>query len=247
LRKKKIGLAVMLNPSKEFNWMSFAAGIPARLGYDRKSGFLLTHKIRDEKYLGDAHEIDYNLRLVAQVGAKTADRSLGPLRLDDAQAAEAIAGLQIGSGDFIALHPFTSDPVKQWPLENFRALAVKLLAGYKMNLVIVGGKEEMSRSAEYFSGLDARAVNLAGKTSLPQLAAVLKKARVLISGDSGPVHLACCVGTPVVALFRNDIPGKGPVRWGPVSKGSLVIAKNNLDDISTGEVCAKVEEALDKK
>jgi ADP-heptose:LPS heptosyltransferase len=67
---------------------------------------------------------------------------------------------------------------------------------------------------------------------------------LLISADSGPVHLASCVGVPVVAIFRNDIPGKSPKRWGPGAKESIVIEKNNLYDITVKEVFEKVKEVL---
>jgi ADP-heptose:LPS heptosyltransferase len=75
---------------------------------------------------------------------------------------------------------------------------------------------------------------------LKQLAALLKKCKLLISGDSGPVHLAACVETPVIAIFRSDMPQKCAVRWGPSSEGSIVVQKNNLADISVEEVFEKV-------
>jgi ADP-heptose:LPS heptosyltransferase len=64
----------------------------------------------------------------------------------------------------------------------------------------------------------------------------------LISGDSGPVHLAASVGTNVIALFRNDMQGKGPERWGPWGANNIVIAKKSLLDISVEEVLDKVRE-----
>jgi ADP-heptose:LPS heptosyltransferase len=82
-------------------------------------------------------------------------------------------------------------------------------------------------------------VDLVNKTSLVELAQVLKQARLLISCDSGPMHLGAAVGTPVVALFRNDLPGKTARRWGPWGPGHAVIEKSRLEDIS-------VEEVLDK-
>jgi len=80
---------------------------------------------------------------------------------------------------------------------------------------------------------------------LLELAVILKNSKILISLDSGPVHLASCVDTPVLAIFRNDIPAKSPIRWGPRSKKSIVIAKNNLSDITVEEVFDKVKEVLE--
>ena len=68
LRKHQFDLCVVLNPTKEANWAVFWAGIPVRVGYDRKWGFLLTHKIKDTKHFGNRHEVDCNLELVGLVG-----------------------------------------------------------------------------------------------------------------------------------------------------------------------------------
>ena len=95
--------------------------------------------------------------------------------------------------------------------------------------------EELQKGA-LFNNLNGRIKNLTGKTTLVELASILKNSKLLISGDSGPVHLACAVGTPVIALFRNDIPGKGPKRWGPWGEGNVVIEKKSLLDISVDEV-----------
>ena len=72
----------------------------------------------------------------------------------------------------------------------------------------------------------------------------MKKANLLVSGDSGPVHLAAAVGTPVIALFRNDLPGKTAKRWGPWGEGHLVIEREKLEDITVDEVVNKVKEKL---
>ena len=87
-------------------------------------------------------------------------------------------------------------------------------------------------------------VNLTGETSVRQLAALLKQARVLVSGDSGPVHVASCVGTPVVAIFGSSIPGKSSRRWGPRSAGSVMVEKPRLEDISVEDVFIQVRSLL---
>ena len=114
-------------------------------------------------------------------------------------------------------------------------------------MVIIGGKEEARKESGLFNGCaGANIVNLAGQTTLTQLAALLKKCRFLISGDSGPVHLACCVGTPVIALFRNDIPGKSARRWGPREKNCVIIEKKLLEEITVEEVYNRIMEVLQR-
>jgi len=226
LRKYKFDLCVILNPTKEAHLASFWARIPIRVGYNRKMGFLLTHKIKDEKYLGLKHEVDYNLELVSLIGATTKDRSL---RLKIDKNPNFIAS------QFVAIHPLTSDPVKQWPLEKFKELALRLMQ-LGLKVAIVGnGKEK-----EYFDNLGENILNMINRTSLIELAGLLKSSKLLISGDSGPMHLAASVGTKVVALFRSDLPGKTARRWGPWGEGHIILESNNLSSISVKQVIDKI-------
>ncbi len=233
LKKKNIDIAVIMNPSKDTNIAAYLAGIPVRVGYARKWDFLLTEKQEDLKRLSQKHEVEYNLDLVKVVGAETKDKSLS-LKIEELESHRP-GGNPTGPVGLIAIHPWTSDPVKQWPVEHFRELALKIVRETDMGVVIVGGPEELQKSA-IFNNLDKRIRNLTGKTTLVELASILKTSKLLISGDSGPVHMACAVGTPVIALFRNDIASKGPKRWGPWGEGNVVIEKKSLLDISVEDV-----------
>jgi ADP-heptose:LPS heptosyltransferase len=247
LKRKNIDMAVMFNPSKELNIVTRLAGIPIRVGYDRKWGFLLTHKIKDKKHLGEKHEIEYNLELVSLVGAKTEDKGLS-ISVDDNIINDLLqdAGIR-GYDNLIAIHPWTSDPVKQWPLEYFYRLAQRLIRELNLSVLIIGGKDELDKDLYFRNNLRDNLINMTGRMALKQLAALLKKCRLLISGDSGPVHLACAVNIPVIAIFRSDIPAKCVRRWGPWGEGHMVIEKNNLSDISVDEVFTKVKERLRKE
>lgn len=246
LKRRNINMAVMLNPSKEFNIFTYLAGIPVRVGYNRKCGFLLTHKIEDKKYLGQRHEVEYNLELVGLVGAETKDSGLN-LTIDGNVVNNLLKYFNINNNSrLIALHPWTSDSIKQWPQDNFCALAKKLTKELNIKVIVIGGKEELGKSIELFSSFNDNLINITGRTTLKQLAALLKECKLLISGDSGPVHLACAVGTPVIAIFRNDIPAKSARRWGPWGEGHTVIEKNNLRDITVDEVFNKAKEALNR-
>ena len=230
LRKHKFDLGVVLNPTKEAHQSIFLAGIPVRVGYDRKWGFLLTHKIKDTKHLGNRHEVDCNLELVRLIGAKTFDRAL-KIKADDNLFKEFI-GQKV-----VAIHPFTSDPVKQWPVERFKELAQRITQEMKAKVVFVGRVQD-----RWIVPSDT--IDLINKTSLVELAVLLKRCSLLISGDSGPMHLAAAVGTPVVALFRNDLPGKTAKRWGPWGDGHTVIEKSSLNNISVEEVLYRVKERI---
>ena len=242
LRKKRINIVIILNPSKEMNILTYLSGIPIRVGYARKWGFLLTHKKEDKKYLGQRHEVEYNLELVGLVGAKTENQTLSLAINNDVPKDFNIENYE----NLMALNPWTSDPVKQWPADNFRELTKRLIRELNIKIVIIGGKEEFKRSIDLFDNFDNNLFNLTGRTTLKQLAALIKKCKLLVSGDSGPVHLASAVGTPVVAIFRNDIPAKSARRWGPWGEGNIVIEKERLSDITVDEVFNRVRRAFKK-
>jgi len=237
LRKQKFDLCVILNPTKEAHWAAFRAGIPVRVGYDRKWRFLLTHKLKDTKQLGNRHEVECNLELVRLIGAEAKDTTI------TLRAQEGLGKELIGQ-EMIAIHPFTSDPVKLWPQERFMELAGRLAQELNIKVVFVGRTEDgkgIERNKENLATLD-----LVNKTSLVELAGVFKQCKVLVTCDSGPMHLAAAVGTPVVALFRNDLPGKTAHRWGPWGKSNIVIEKSSLLDISVEQVLEAVRPWRDK-
>jgi ADP-heptose:LPS heptosyltransferase len=177
------------------------------------------------------------------VGAKTEDKTFS-IKVDDAKI-RGIFGQDIENcSSLVAVHPWTSDPLKQWPIENFVALSRRIAKELKKGVLIIGGNDEYGRSRVYFGDSEPGVFNLTAKTTLVQLAALLKKCKLLISGDSGPVHLACSVGIPVLAIFRNDLAGKAPERWGPWGAGNAVIEKNRLSDITLDEVFYKAKEML---
>ena len=246
LKKKGFAICLIFNPAKELHLLSFLAGIPMRIGYGRKWGILLTHKKADEKQDGDKHEIEYNLELAGLAGAETKDHSLSLNIGDDAMAAFLEKFSLRAVDKFIAIHPWTSDPLKQWELENFRELAQRAERELDLEVFVIGGKEEAQKFPRYFADLGEGILDLTGKTSLCELAALLKLSRVLVSADSGPVHLASCVGTPAIVIFRSDLPGKTSVRWGPRGCGNVVLEAPDLGRITVEEVWEKLKGALKK-
>ncbi|MCM8763221.1 MAG: glycosyltransferase family 9 protein [Candidatus Omnitrophica bacterium] len=246
LKKQKFDLAVMLNPSKEFNIFTYLAGIPIRVGYDRKWSFLLTHKLKDLKYLGKKHEVEYNLDLVSLIGISTNDKSIliNIDKQDEIFVDNLFKKYNISeSNNLVVLHPWTSDSVKQWPLENFKVLAKRLIEELFLKVIVIGGEEERGKSGVFTSDI-SDIINLTGELTLLQAAALLKKSRLLISNDSGPIHLAASVNTGVIAIFRSDLPEKSARRWGPWGEGHIIIEKADLSDISVDEVFNTVRNCL---
>lgn len=241
---------IVANPKKAYHAGAWLAGIPRRVGWNCKGGWLLTHRLEDRKRLGDRHEVEYNLDLVRALGCPTPPPPTVWLPQDDAQdrrIAQLVERQGLRSGELIvAVHPWTSNPRKQWSLPRMREVMERLRRLPGVRLAVIGGAEERTASARLLAppvaGLaesEPLAWDLVGRLSLKELAALLRRVRLLLSNDSGPMHVAAAVGTPVVALFGTADPGSHPRRWGPWGEGHTVIHKP-LEAISVEEVCQAV-------
>jgi lipopolysaccharide heptosyltransferase II len=237
-KEKRFDIAVIVNPKKEFHAAAFLARIPVRVGFDRKWGFLLTHKVKDLKYLAEKHEVEYNLDLVRALGIEPKDKRPVLAVSDSAGCLQEASLLGATGKHIIAIHPCTSNPLKQWPEESFARLG-DLLVENGYNIVVVSGLSEVKIARDVINRMGHKPIDLTGKVSLKELAVLFKSCEFLVSNDSGPVHIAAAVGTRVIALFGQRDPGGKPTRWRPYGEGHIVIAKENIEDITPEEV-AKV-------
>jgi ADP-heptose:LPS heptosyltransferase len=155
-------------------------------------------------WLPERHEVDRWCDLLRWHGVE-ADPT--DLRLD----VEPLRPPLAGTGACVVLHPGASSPARRWPVPRWVAVARALrVVGHPV--VVTGGSAEHAVAAEIAgrAGLPGDHV-LAGRTSLPELAGIIAGARALVSGDSGPAHLATAVGTRSVVLFGPTAPSL----WGP--------------------------------
>ncbi len=245
-RREHFDLVVIANPKKVFHAAAYLAGIPQRVGYDRKWGWCLTHRLADRKALGERHEVEYNLELVDSLGFSTSMPrwQLPPLEPEHTEILRLLEHQGIHpSESVIALHPWTSNPLKRWPLERFEAVARAIVASRPVKLVVIGGSEEVE-VARTVVARDWPVVNLVGQLTLRHLAALLQRTQVLVSNDSGPVHLAAAVQAKTVVLFGTSDPAAGPRRWGPWGSGHVVIWKPSVEAIIVDEVVAAVRRQL---
>jgi ADP-heptose:LPS heptosyltransferase len=119
-----------------------------------------------------------------------------------AQAGALLATLGIGAEErLVALQPGASGAIRQWPPEAFVQLGQALHERLGARIVVLGSAAESERSAHIVRAIGPAAIGTAGRTDLPTLAGVLERAALLVTGDTGPMHLAVAVGTPVVAFF----------------------------------------------
>jgi ADP-heptose:LPS heptosyltransferase len=248
MRRQHFDAAVISNPKKELHAAAAMAGIPIRVGYGRKWGWLLTRRIRDAKGIGERHEVDYNYDLVRALGWPAASPPWRWPRLE--READGVRRLLASQGirpsdPLLAVHPWTSHPRKQWPLPRYRELIRQAAGRLPERVALIGGPEERGRLEE-LAPLQAGVADLVGRLSLRELAALLQRARLLVSNDSGPAHLAAAVGTRTVVLFGTTDPATGPGRWGPWGEGHAVICRPSMEAIALEEVIAAVERALNR-
>jgi lipopolysaccharide heptosyltransferase I len=117
------------------------------------------------------------------------------------------------------MHPAARWATKRWPAERFAMLADRLMMEQGWRVILVAGAAERAQAESVGRLMHRPPLDLSGRTTLPQLAALLRRAALLVTNDSGPMHLAVAVGTPVVAFFGPTDPRK----IGPYGQGHLAL------------------------
>ncbi len=216
-REKKFDLAVDLQGLFRSGVISYLSGAPVRVGFKNGregSSLFYTHKVSVPHH--PIHAVDRYLLAAKVLGAVPSDPVCTiPISPLDEQFVEDLlreSGL-LPSQHFVALNPTARWWTKRWPIDRFAQLTDHVQDS-GMSVVVIGGEEDIPEIQRMQSLMRTHPVIVAGKTSLKQLAVLLSRAKLLITNDSGPMHLAVAVGTPVVALFGPT----DPVRTGPYSR-----------------------------
>jgi lipopolysaccharide heptosyltransferase II len=193
------------------------AGIPRRLAHARENPYgLLSDWVPETDAVADGmrHEVQRQLDLVRHVGWTTADPRLqfqpGDSRQDTARAQLIAAGLQCGER-YVVVHVGATAASRRYPAERFGAVAHEVARRSGRAMVFVGDGSELTLVAEARAAMGGTpSINLAGRLSLGELGAVIGGADLLIANNSGPMHLAAAMGTPVVALYALTNPQHTP-------------------------------------
>ncbi len=213
LRKEKFNRAVFFHGSKTRHWLASLAGI----------GEYWECTAQKEE-----HRIDSFLRGVEKFGVGADGKWM-----DFWPAGEARAGLDqllkeqgIAPGEsYAVVHPGGNWALKRWPAEYFSQWIYYFREKYPWKVIVCGTEGEKSLAEKIVSDCSGSGVvSLCGKTSLDQLALLLKEAKLLLSNDSGPIHLAASQETPILGLY-------GPTSsriTGPISKGKLKILQKDV-------------------
>jgi heptosyltransferase I len=170
----------------------------------------------------EVHALTRGLMLLNAIGIPTPSVDYDiPFGEADKLAARTLLNVQgvAGNRPLVAINPVALWETKLWLNDRFAALAGRLVRENDVDVVFTGGPADRPVIDTIVSMMTAPASNFAGRTNLKVLAALYQKAAVLVTTDTGPMHLAAAVGTPVVALFGPTAPW----RTGPFGDGHQVI------------------------
>jgi ADP-heptose:LPS heptosyltransferase len=156
----------------------------------------------------DVHEVERALSLAAAAGFRLAAGDPGDLRVD--VAPESVALPWPDEEPYVVVHPGASVPARAWAPERYRELVAELRR-QGQHVAVTGGAGEAALTA-YVSGDARETADLGGQTTFAGLASLLGRARLLVTGNTGPAHLAAAVATPVVSLYAPTVPA---ARWRP--------------------------------
>lgn len=197
----------------------------SRVGFDRglahmeHSYHVLDRRIAPPSM--EVHALDRNLVMIRALGVpvRRVEYRLTPGPPAERAVDRLLEGLDRRRGPLVAVNPVAQWPTKLWPEERFAALADRLGARYDAQVVFTGGPGDRGVVGRIAAAMGRPAHDLVGRTSLRELAALYRRARCVISTDTGPMHLAAAVGTPTVALFGPTAPW----RTGPHGPGHQVL------------------------
>ncbi len=212
LRQYHFDLAFVLDRSPMLTLLPWLAGIPRRVGPDSLGrGFSLTDRVAvSSSPIHLQHQVNIYLDLARALGLpvnhpRMRFETTKEQRLAALPPSPVRVALFPGGGS----NPGMELTAKRWPLERYRELARRLVYESGAEVILIGGPDDTALNEHLLEGLDVPAgaiLNLAGKTSIGQLAAQLERCALFIGNDSSPMHLAAAVGIPVIAIFGPTSP-----------------------------------------
>ena len=206
--------------------LGWISGAPIRIGFaNSREGSPWFYTERVPVPSPSMHAVDRYLLTAQCLGADPGEVKPSDFPLPHETQAEArvevllaAAGIQAGA-TLVAMNPSARWETKRWPLESFVAVGDRLQQDGAARVVLIGGRDVRHTGKQVMRKMRTTPIDLMGQTTLKELIALLRRARLLVTNDSGPMHLAAAVGTPVIALFGPT----DPTRTGPYGAGHTVL------------------------
>ena len=179
-----------------------------------------THRITQSAE--SVHLVDYFLDMVCAAGAKRGKVEFGlkPQQQAANEIRKILTSNHANADNYAVFVPGATVEAKKWLIENFAVLADKVYKKYRYSIIAAGVESEKMITRELETLADVPVIDLAGKTSIRQLVALLAGARIVVSNDTGPAHIAAALGVPMVLIFGLT----NPSRVGPYGRSETVAA-----------------------
>jgi heptosyltransferase-2 len=227
LKAEGFEIGVLLTNSFGSALLFFLAAIPQRWGYSTDGrALLLTKSVRRTKRDPARHQVHYYLDLIAGLGLKAAPPTLWlAVTEEDKKRARRLLE-ETGANPeqpLLVLSPGAGyGPAKRWPASRFAALASLFQERKGAAVAVIGSAAESEIAAEISAALVKKPLILSGKTTLSELKGLVSLARLFVSNDSGPMHLANALHVPVVGIFGPT----DPAVTGPFEQPAAVVKKD---------------------
>ena len=208
LRKHGFDLAVLFQNAFEAALLAFLARIPNRLGYttDGRS-LLLTHRIRRKPEYKLDHQIDYYLGILEGVSIRPDGRNLTLIITEQERQRAFESMTRFGTTDkdmIVGINPGAAyGTAKRWMPERYATLCRKLMETLGARIIIFGGPGEGELGKWISESLNHRCIDLCGKTSLREAAALIERCSLFITNDSGLMHVAAALDRPLIAIIGS--------------------------------------------
>lgn len=227
IRRSKFDLVFDLQGLLRTGVMCAASGAPLRVGLQtaREGSSLACHGLLpDTSTQIPAHRRAWAIAEALGMGDF---RQQSDIWIPDADSGWSDRLKAKSNGPLLVIHPGARWQTKQWPIRNFSSVAVRALEDLGMSAIVVGSRGEADAAEELVrlvkdQSPGSEITSLAGQTSMKQLAALMRSADLVLSNDSGPMHLAAAMGTPVVGVFTCT----SPQRSGPPGQMHRLISAN---------------------
>jgi predicted lipopolysaccharide heptosyltransferase III len=241
IRRRRFDTVVDLTDGDRAAFLTWTSGAGVRIGFnaeDRWTGRCYTTVVRGKP---GAHRIDRDLAVLAPLGVAAGERlpRLWLTAEDDARAQRLVEQLDIPRDrPWVVIQPGARYWFKAWPVERFAELADRLNDTLGCQVLVGGSPQEESLTQSVVGLAKSRLLSIAGRSDVRTLAALLKRSALFVGNDTGAMHIAAAVGTPVVGLFGPS----NPAEWGPRGSRADVIYKGLDCRICFHPTCRRGEE-----
>ncbi len=200
LRRERFDAAILFQNAMGAALMACMARIPVRAGYRTDGrGVLLTHGVSVGRRERSLHHTDYYRNMLDALGIRGGDGRLN-LSLTPGETQWADSVLQ--GGGWAAINPGAAyGSAKRWYPERFAQVADALIERYGLKVLMTGSTGEAPLGSAIAQNMNKPVLDLMGKTTVRQMAALLSRCALVITNDSGPMHIAAALDLPIVALF----------------------------------------------